>query len=191
MATIIADRPSNDTASGALTLTLPATISADTTEASTDEDDDAITAQCGLEVPPSRSVWGFAVRTGGPGSLLVEVCGGPSPVADFGTSADTTYYMMFYDASGLGAGGQLSATLTELPAPDGSATIAPTGKISKDGAAIVEGTITCSAATYLQAISPNGKFSGGKADVTLALYFRELVCVFRSAEAAIKLNGHS
>ncbi|WP_133902016.1 DUF6299 family protein [Actinophytocola oryzae] len=159
-----AEVPSNDTSATATVITeLPFAEVVDTTEATTDEEDAALNAQCGAPAT-NGSVWytvpagtapaivvdvsksdftaGVMIATGTPGSLSVIACG-PDAVG-FETSPGETYYVMAFSDTPDVPGGQLSFTVRESgPAPKVSMTVNDVGTANASGTATISGTYTC------------------------------------------------
>jgi hypothetical protein len=160
--------PGNDTAGGATAVTvLPTTITEDTTEATTDDLDAAVNADCGAPAT-NASVWftytdttgagfavdmsasdytgGFIVTAGDPADANLVACG-PTSVAVSGGAPGTTYYVVAFSDTEVN-GGNLSVTFSELPpAPETTLTVDPTGKAFKDGSARLTGTYSCTNAS--------------------------------------------
>lgn len=159
--------PTNDTLAGITTLgPVPTTVSADTTEATTDADDTAINADCGAPATDA-SVWyqftpatdgnyllglsadysaGAIVATGGPGSWQLQGCA-PGAVG-FSATAGTTYTILVFDdqSDGGGNGGHVDVTLEPAPpTPEVSVAVDPTARFMKDGSVLLTGQVTCSA----------------------------------------------
>jgi hypothetical protein len=159
--------PSNDTFSGATSISsLPFTDTVDTTEATTDADDAQANATCGAPATDA-SVWyslagngefvtvdvsasdysaGALVATGTQGNLATVACG-PGSTA-FLAESGTTYYILVFDDQQNGDGlngGSMSLSVTSAPAPSVDAlTVNSVAKFHKDGSATVSGTMTCS-----------------------------------------------
>jgi len=156
--------PLNDTIDTAKSITtVPYTDTVDTTEATTDDEDAAINAQCGAPVT-NGSVWytlqaslplysvdvsqssfeaGVIVATGTPGNLSIVACG-PFSTAFEAVTGETYYIMAFSDTPGV-IGGQLSIEVKEAePAPKIAMTVDDVGKVNKSsGYATISGTYTC------------------------------------------------
>lgn len=165
---VTAAPPGNDTVEGATVITvLPTTITQDTTEATTDDLDAAVNAECGAPAT-NASVWftytdatgagfvadmsasdysgGFIVTEGDPAAANVVACG-PTSVAVSGGEPGTTYYVVAFSDTQAN-GGNLSVTFSELPpAPEATLTVDPTGKAYKDGSARLTGTYSCTNAS--------------------------------------------
>lgn len=161
--------PSNDSSSGATAISsLPYTTSEDTTSATTDPGDAEMNPPdlCGAPATDA-SVWfaltlpqdtnvivdvsqsnysaGVLVSTGDPGNRSFVTCG--PQVVNFPASANVTYYMLVIDdqLDGAGNGGDLEMTVDVAPPPpDIHFTVNPSGTVNtKDGTAVVSGTVTC------------------------------------------------
>jgi hypothetical protein len=174
--------PANDTAGGAVAVTLGFSQTLDTTEATTDADDAQANTDCGAPATDA-SVWytytaaadggvivdvsgsdysaGIIVATGTPGSLALVNCG-PGTVG-FSAASGETYYVLAFDDQQDGSaanGGTLQISLTEAPpSPSVEVTVDPTGTANKDGTATLTGTYTCT----------NGDFIDVFGDVTQAV----------------------
>jgi hypothetical protein len=165
---VLAAPPANDTYAGRIALdvgTLPVSVSADTTEATTDATDEEVNTNCGAPATDA-SVWyevtpaadaglvadttgssylaGVAVAVGSPGSFELVTCG-PDTVGWLAT-AGTTYAILVFDDQGDGGGngGELHLTIDEIPPPpEIDVTVNPTASFTRAGSALVSGTVTC------------------------------------------------
>jgi hypothetical protein len=163
----LAAPPTNDTYAGREAVTLPDTVSQDTSEATTDADDDELNADCGAPAMDA-SVWfeytaaadgfvvvdvsssdysaGVFVATGAPGSFEIQACA-PGAAA-FEAVTGTVYSIIAIDdqSDGGGNGGNLEMNVAVAPPPpEVSITVDPTGRFnSKSGSATISGTVTCS-----------------------------------------------
>ena len=161
--------PGNDVYGGRVPIdvgVLPVSISADTTEATTDADDAEINGACGAP-STDASVWhevtaagdiglvadtsassysaGVAVVEGSPGSFDVVACG-PTAVGWL-ASAGTTYSILVFDdqLDGGGNGGALELLIDEIPPPPQiDVSINPDATFTRSGSALVSGTVICS-----------------------------------------------
>ena len=164
-ATTASAAPTNDTVAGATVITgLPATITQDTSTATTDSVDAALNALCGAPAT-NGSVWFTYTDTTGNG-LLVDVSGssfsaGVAIVAGDPTAggdllscmpgggaargaAGTTYYVMAFSDTPSVVGGTLVARFSDLgPAPEAMVTVDPRATAYKDGSARLTGTYSC------------------------------------------------
>jgi hypothetical protein len=169
----LAAPPSNDTYAGAEALVgpLPISVSADTSEATSDSDDDELSAAgefvCGVPPAMDASVWytltaasddfyladatasdygaGVFVAAGSPGSFEVLACG-PMGAAWQATTGDTYYIVVIDDQTdGSGNGGQMELTIDVAPPPPAlEVTVNDTARFdAKTGSAILSGTIMC------------------------------------------------
>jgi hypothetical protein len=167
VATPAAAQPANDTYAGRVTLSepLPITVSADTTEATTDADDAELNT-CGAPATDA-SVWfvftprtaedlavdvtgsdysaGVIVAVGAPGGWSVQACGGGGVA--WSAAAGMTYTLLVVDdqVDGGGNGGTLELVLDVAPPPPTiEVTVAARGTFNpKTGAARISGTYTC------------------------------------------------
>ncbi len=162
--------PANDVLTGATPLALGSSLTADTSEATTDADDAMANETCGAP-STDASVWysytpaadgavvvnvasssysaGAIIATGGPGSLTTIACG-PGAVL-FDATAGTTYSILAFDDQfdGGGNGGTLRISLSVgPPAPTLAVTVSPSGQV-KNGTATLSGTFTCTDADFL------------------------------------------
>lgn len=174
----LADAPTNDIFTGAETIgTVPASISQDTSQATTDTDDAALNAFCGAPATDA-SVWyaftptkgdtfladvressysaAIFVATGSPGDFQLVTCGPGYAVWD--ATADQTYYLLIVDdqTDGGGNGGQMALGLDVAPPPPVlEVTVNDTARFdAKTGSVFLSGTITCDSDTveaFLQA----------------------------------------
>lgn len=149
---------------------LPATITQDTSEATTDALDAALNAQCGAPFT-NASVWftytdptgdgimaqlttdtsysgGFLITRGDPtvGGQLVACGQGGAGVS--GAPGDVYYIMAISDTAQ--NGGQLGVAFSVPAFPKASITVDPKGTAYKDGSAVITGTYTCSDAIDMQ-----------------------------------------
>lgn len=157
--------PDNDGYAGRISVgALPATISVDTTQATTDADDADINADCGAP-RTDASVWysftpdtdgnyvvgldadysaGVIVASGGPGAWTVENCG-PGGTG-FTATAGTQYSVLVFDdqQDGAGNGGNVDITVEQAPpAPEIDIAVDPKATFNKDGSLTLTGTATC------------------------------------------------
>ncbi|HEV2005933.1 MAG TPA: hypothetical protein VGQ85_04890 [Candidatus Limnocylindrales bacterium] len=193
----LASTPGNDTyATRQVIASLPFSDKIDTTVATTDADDTAVSALCGAP-PTDASVWyeytpaadggvivdftadysaGVIVVSGSPGSYTLEGCSG-GPFGFSGVSGVTYTILVFdYQADGGGNGGSLQINVSAAPPPPViHLTVNPSGSFNpKTGSATIRGTITCSGGT------------GGK-DI-LDVQLTQTVGRFKfSAEAAVQI----
>lgn len=159
--------PSNDVFAGALTIgSIPASVTQDVTEATTDGNDADANADCGapaldasvwyavtpaadtallVDVTDSSYPAGVLVVTGAPGNFQLVTCG-PGAVA-FEALAGVTYYLLIIDdqSDGAGNGGTLRLTVAEAPPPpELTVTVNERARFNpRTGSATVSGTITC------------------------------------------------
>lgn len=174
---VLAASPGNDTYGGRTVIdSLPFNDALDTSEATTDATDVAIVRDCGAPATDA-SVWyqytpsvdgGIAVDASDSDYAvgIVVVAGTPDEYAFLGCAAGSlgvpstageTLTILIFDYDGVGNGGNLSVTVTEVPPPPIlEVTIAPRGSVNqRTGVATITGTITCSggdesAKTYLE-----------------------------------------
>ena len=170
--TALAAAPSNDTFASATTISsLPFSDTVDTTGATTDSDDKAAGAACGVsgQGPTElHSVWydytpssnqtisidtsssdygtGVAVLTGSPSGFSSVWCfRGSSRVP---VLAGQTYHILVVDFSA-GTGGTLRLSVSEIAPPEAHFTIDPFGSFDpRTGVATVRGTASCSSGAY-------------------------------------------
>ena len=163
----LAAPPDNDTIEGSQPIELPFWGEQDTSEATTDEVDAALNADCGAPATDA-SVWfqftpeedlgvdvfvgesdysaGVIVAVDVEGELQFDTCG---PVeVQFVAAAGITYHIMIFDdqEDGGGNGGNLVVHVEGapvVPPPEVDLTIDPVGFFQKDGDAVVSGTFTC------------------------------------------------
>ena len=193
--------PSNDTSSGATAITsLPFTISEDTTSATTDAADAEMNPPdlCGAPATDA-SVWfaltlpadtdvivdvsgssyssGVLVSTGPAGSRSFTTCG--PQVVSFTATANETYYLLVIDdqLDGAGNGGDLEMTVDIAPPPpDIHFTVNPTGTVySRDGSAVVGGTVTCSGQADFAEIDGQVKQFVGRIAIT-GYFYSDVTC---------------
>jgi hypothetical protein len=162
--------PSNDTRSGAVAINaLPADVSADVREATTDSDDAALNAQCGapatlgsvwytLTVPENVSGLVLDVSSSdySSGVIVAEPDGGTGWVVDAcgpGTVGLSVYpgqqltILAFNDTPGQ-TGGTLRLHAETATVPTVSVTVNPKGKVDRQGNALISGTVTCTDAQF-------------------------------------------
>ncbi|GAA2487675.1 DUF6299 family protein [Terrabacter carboxydivorans] len=164
-ATTASAAPTNDTLAGATTITsLPASVTQDTSTATTDSVDAAINQQCGAPAT-NGSVWFTYTDTTGKG-LVVDLTGSsfsagvaivagdptaggqllacaPGVAAARGDAGTTYYVMAFSDTPGV-TGGNLVADFAEAPpAPEATVTVDPRATAYKDGSVLLSGTYSC------------------------------------------------
>lgn len=156
--------PVNDTIATATAITaVPFSETVDTTEATTDDEDAAVNANCGAPAT-NGSVWytleataaayivdvsqsdftaGVIVATGSSGNLSVVTCG-PQSIA-FEATAGETYYLMAFSDDPAVIGGQLAIEVIEAePAPKVSMTVNDVGRVNgRTGVATISGTYSC------------------------------------------------
>jgi hypothetical protein len=163
--TALAAAPSNDIKSGAISLSVPDSLTLVTSEATTDPDDAAMNPpECGAPATDA-SVWytltgsgswvaidvsessysaGVLVTTGDPDNSFVTC--GPGAVA-WQTESGVTYSILVIDdqQDGTGNGGTLKLNVEEIPPPpEVTLTVNPKGVFdAHTGGAIVRGTVTC------------------------------------------------
>ena len=163
--------PDNDTIPGAVAVALGETVTQDTSEATTDQQDADLNEFCGAPFT-SASVWytytaaadgavlvdmtqsdysgGFLVFEGAPSVDSLITCG-PGQVGIQGASG-TTYTIMVISDTEVN-GGNLVMSLTEAPPPPRlRVDLAKRGKVSH-GAAMVRGTYRCRNAEFGFAVS--------------------------------------
>lgn len=164
--------PDNDGYAGRIAVgALPASISVDTTEATTDADDAALNADCGAPATDA-SVWysftpgadgnylvgldadysaGVLVASGGPGSWHVESCG-PGGTTFSGTTG-TEYSVLVFDdqEDGAGNGGHVTINVQEAPpTPTIDIAVDPKAKFNADGSITLTGTATCTGGAFAE-----------------------------------------
>jgi hypothetical protein len=160
--------PANDVYGGRVLIdvgALPVSVSADTTQATTDADDAEINGACGAPATDA-SVWykvtasaetglvadtsassysaGVAVVVGSPGSFDVVACG-PGAVGWL-AGAGTTYSIVVFDdqSDGGGNGGALELLIDEIPPPPQiDVSVNPNATFTRAGSALVSGTVIC------------------------------------------------
>lgn len=192
--------PSNDVGSAPTAITaLPYSATLDTSQATTDTDDAEMNpADCGAPATDA-SVWyaltlasdtnvlvdvsasdysaGVLVSTGSAGNRSFVTCG-PQVVA-FSATANETYYMLVIDdqLDGSGNGGTLSISVDVTPPPpEIHFTVNPTGTVySKDGTAVIGGTVTCSGQADFAEIDGQMKQFVGRIAIT-GSFFQEVTC---------------
>lgn len=160
--------PANDTYAGRTPLAAaPVTVTADTSGATTDADDDALNSECGAPAMDA-SVWysytatadgaliadvsesaysaGVFVATGAPGSFEVLGCA-PGATAWEATAGETYSIVVIDDQSDeTGNGGAMSLTVDEAPpVPEVDLTVASKATFTKAGNLLLSGTVTCTA----------------------------------------------
>ncbi len=164
-ATTASAAPTNDTVAGATAITsLPATITQDTTTATTDSVDASLNELCGAPAT-NGSVWFTYTDTTGHG-LVVDltrssfsagvaiVAGDPTAggqllacapgIAAARGDAGTTYYVMAFSDTPSVPGGDLVADFAEAPPmPEATVTVNPRATAYKDGSARLSGTYSC------------------------------------------------
>jgi hypothetical protein len=158
--------PDNDDASGALTVTLGARVTQDTTEATTDAGDDALNESCGAPFT-NASVWyeytadvdrkvafdasesgysaGLMVFKGTPSADSLRTCG-PGTVG-LKVRAGKTYYVMVFSDTETN-GGSMVLRVRNAPSPKMHVTVARHGVAFHGGAARVHGTYRCKNADF-------------------------------------------
>lgn len=163
---VLAAAPSNDVIGGIETLSVPDSVTLDTSEATTDADDAAMNpGECGAPATDA-SVWyeltgtgswvavdvsestysaGVLVTTGPPDFTFVTC--GPGATAWL-TETGVNYTILVIDdqLDGAGNGGTLRMEVAEVPPPpEVSVTVNPRGTFnSRTGSATIKGTVTCS-----------------------------------------------
>lgn len=142
---------------------MPFSETVDTTEATTDEGDAALNAECGapatngsvwysivasepayvVDVSQSNFLTGVIVATGTPGNLSLVTCG-PESVG-FEATAGPTYYLMAFSDDPAVVGGQLAITISAAqPLPKISMTVDDVGSVNNEtSTATINGTVTC------------------------------------------------
>lgn len=162
---VLAAAPANDTMAGSVSLSVPDSVTLDTTEATTDGDDAAMNPpECGAPATDA-SVWydltgtgawvaidvsassysaGVLVTTGAPDFNFVTC--GPGAVA-WPAESGVTYAILVIDDQfdGGGNGGTLELSVAEIPPPpEVTLTVNPRGTFNAHtGAATIRGTVTC------------------------------------------------
>lgn len=191
--------PGNDTYGGRTVVgAIPFTDSLDTTEATTDNNDADINADCGapatdasvwyeitavadggLAVDVSSSTYsaGAIVATGSPGNWSLVACA-PGAVG-WMAAAGTTYTVLVFDDQfdGGGNGGTLSLTVDVIPPPP---TVDITvnrfaGFNSSTGSATVSGTATCTGEPDFVAVETSLSQSVGRFTIH-GIGFSDVVC---------------
>lgn len=164
--------PPNDTFPGRVAIgTIPFNVTQDTSEATTDADDVELnvcgapamdasvwyeytaTADGGLVADVSASNYGAGVfvATGSPGSFEVVACGPGATAWD--TTAGETYSIIVIDdqLDGTGNGGTMELVVEVAPpAPSMDVTVNPRASFTRDGNALLSGTVTCSSEAPLE-----------------------------------------
>ena len=161
----LAAAPTNDTLAGIETLSVPDSVTLDTTEATTDADDASMNpGECGAPATDA-SVWyeltgtgawvaidvsastysaGVLVTTGPPDFTFVTC--GPGAVA-WPTETGVSYTILVIDdqLDGAGNGGTLNMEVAEIPPPpEVTLSVNPRGTFdAHTGAAVISGTVTC------------------------------------------------
>lgn len=159
--------PSNDTADGAIALSLGETVKQDTTKATTGRKDALLNSVCGapftnasvwytytaeidrtviLDMSGSNYAGGFMVFGGQPTRKSILTCG-PTTLA-FDGEAGKTYYIVAFSDTQVN-GGHLVLSLEKGPAsPSIDVTVDNAGRVFKDGTAQVKGTYSCKNADF-------------------------------------------
>ena len=165
----LAAAPTNDAFTGAVAIPgIPFAVTVDTTEATTDDDDVTINADCGAPATDA-SVWysfspsvdmhllvdvsqsdypaGVLVAVGSPESFGLVTCG-PGALTFVAVAGETYSILLIDDQSdGEGNGGTLELSVTDAPPPPNvDIEVDPIGRFdSQTGSATITGTITCDA----------------------------------------------
>lgn len=164
--------PGNDTYGGSIALPgAPSTVSADTTQATTDADDTALNATCGAPATDA-SVWysftpaadgdyvvgldadysaGVIVASGSPGAWNMESCG--PGATEFHGTAGTTYSVLVFDDQGDGGGngGHVNVSVDNAPpAPEINVAVDPKATFTKDGNLLLTGSASCTGGSYAE-----------------------------------------
>lgn len=157
--------PANDDIGGALPLTVPDTVSQDTTEATTSQLEADLNATfcgaptlehgvwftatatdstvVGIDVTASDYSAGILVAQGSPGALEPLLCG-PGVVSGFVEAGTTYYVLVFGDGLSEATGGNLVLTTSLAPPPpDVELTVNGTASVDRTGVAHLTGTATC------------------------------------------------
>lgn len=161
--------PDNDTYAGRIAIpSFPATLTQDTSEATTDAIDAELNGTCGAPAMDA-SVWyeftatenatlvadvsksgygaGVFIASGSPGSFTVQACA--PRAASWSAVAGQTYAIAVIDdqSDGGGNGGAMQLTIDEVPPPPAlDVTVNPTGQFSRTGSAIISGQLSCTGA---------------------------------------------
>jgi hypothetical protein len=163
---------SNDRLSGAKAITaLPYDDSVDVSRATTDQDDDDLNAQCGapatlgsiwytftapagvdvLIVDVSQSTYTSGVivaESDGAGGWYVDTCG-PGTVG-FPVQAGVTYTILAFNDTPGSTGGRIVLHAEAAAIPTIDVTVNKTGKVDRDGRAIISGTYTCTDGDFVE-----------------------------------------
>ena len=164
---VLAAAPANDVYAGREAIAVGDSLTADTSQATTDANDTELNTDCGapamdasvwyeltatadgfvgIDVSASNYSAGVFVATGSPGSFEVVACA-PGATA-FEAVAGQTYAILAIDdqSDGGGNGGTLKIQVAEVPPPPViDLTVNKTGQFnSKTGSATISGTVTCS-----------------------------------------------
>lgn len=159
--------PGNDVYAGRVVIgAVPFSVTQDTSEATTDATDAELNPEeCGAPATDA-SVWfevtadsdgglvadvsgsdysaGVLVATGSPGSFTFVTCG-PGAVA-WGTVAGETYTLLVIDdqLDEVGNGGSMTLNVEAAPPPpEIDISVAPRGRFTSTGSAIISGEVTC------------------------------------------------
>lgn len=155
--------PPNDAPAGAIDVSVGTTVTQDTTEATTD-DEQGLNEFCGAPAMEA-GVWfeitepsdvtvafnteesdygtGILVFEGDPSDGLALACG-PGQVIVSLTGAVTYSLVVFGDGTTAATSGEMILHVEEaIPAPEISVTIDPTALVNRSGQALITGTVTC------------------------------------------------
>lgn len=194
----LAAAPGNDLFPDAVVIGgIPYAVTVDTSDATTDDVDDTMNADCGAPATDA-SVWyaytpttdvavlvdvsrssysaGVLVAVGSPASFGLVTCG-PGAVSFYASPGETYWILVVDDQDdGGGNGGTLELSVTELPPPpDVDIAVDPVGSFdSRTGTATITGTITCSA-DAVAFIEGQVRQAVGRFTIT-GYGFTELVC---------------
>jgi hypothetical protein len=160
----MAAAPANDDSSGAIPLTLPDTVTADTTQATVGAEDAQLNTFCGAPAT-NGSVW-YSYTPSTTGDVLLDVTASnfsaglmvsDGPIAADGSSLDTcgpgevglhavvghTYLIMAFSDDPDVVGGNLSLSISKAPPPTAHVRVAKRGKAFHGGAAELHGSYRC------------------------------------------------
>lgn len=161
--------PINDTYDGRVSITT-GTVSADTSEATTDAEDAALNEQCGAPATDA-SVWysftpdadgsflvgldadysaGVIVASGGPGAWSLQNCGPEGTIFD--GVAGTEYSILVFDDQfdEAGNGGNVDITIDAAPpAPEVDIDVDDRARFNADGSITLTGTATCTEGAFV------------------------------------------
>jgi hypothetical protein len=162
--TPVAAQVANDTVAGAVDVSVGATVTQDTTEATATGEEGLNDQFCGAPAMEA-GVWfqiteasdvtvafnteqsdygtGILVFEGDPSAGLALACG-PRQVIVSLTGGVTYTLVVFGDGTTAATSGTMILNLREaIPAPEISVTIDPTGVVNRSGQALISGTVTC------------------------------------------------